>query len=91
MQFLAKVSVTPKPTINDPQGNTVLAALQNLGFQGIARIRIGKYLELSLEASNRDEAETQVAEMCNRLLANPVIEQFHFSLEESNTSNTFAH
>ena len=75
MQFLAKVSVTPKPTINDPQGNTVLAALQNLGFQGISRVRIGKYLELSLEASNHDEAETRIAEMCNQLLTNPVIEQ----------------
>ena len=82
MQFLARVSVTPKPTVNDPQGNTVLAALKSLGFTGTSRVRIGKYLELSLEASSRAEAASRLEEMCRQLLANPVIEQFHFDLEE---------
>ena len=88
MQFLAKVSVTPKPTVNDPQGNTVLAALKSLGFAGTSRVRIGKYLEVSLEASNRAEAMHRLEEMCRQLLANPVIEQFRFELEEQSPQRT---
>ena len=82
MQFLAKVYVSLKPTVNDPQGRTVLGALKNLGFAGVAAARVGKYLELTLDAPDPEAASDQVREMCRQLLANPVTEQFHFVVEE---------
>lgn len=83
MDYLAKIYVTLKPTVNDPQGITVLSALRNLGFTAPANVRVGKYLEVSLEAESQDDAAAQVEEMCKKLLANTVIEQYRFDLEES--------
>ncbi|MBI2165975.1 MAG: phosphoribosylformylglycinamidine synthase subunit PurS [Chloroflexi bacterium] len=80
--YLARVYVTLKPAVNDPQGNTVLSALKLLGFAGVIGVRVGKYLELSLEAADKAAAEAQVAEACKRLLANPVIEDYRFQVEE---------
>jgi len=81
--FLAKVYVTLKPTVNDPQGLTVRGGLQMLGFQQVQSVRMGKYIELRLEVPSREKAEEQVREMCRKLLANPVIEQFRYEIEES--------
>ncbi|MBI4338278.1 MAG: phosphoribosylformylglycinamidine synthase subunit PurS [Chloroflexi bacterium] len=82
MHFLARVFVSLKPAVNDPQGITVLRALQRLGFSGVQGVRVGKYLEVRLEAADRAAAERQVAEMCGKLLANPVIEQSRFEVAE---------
>ena len=79
--FLAKVRVTLKPTVNDPQGITIARALGRLGYDSVESLRVGKYFELKVDESDRDEAERQVAGMCDRLLANPVIERFEFELE----------
>ncbi len=89
MDYLAKIYVTLKPAVNDPQGVTVLGALKNLGFTTPANVRVGKYLEVSLAAESQDAAKTQVDEMCKKLLANIVIEQYRFDLEEvpANTSS----
>jgi phosphoribosylformylglycinamidine synthase PurS subunit len=83
MDFLAKIYVTLKPAVNDPQGVTVLGALKNLGFTAPANVRVGKYLEVSLNAESQDAAKSQVDEMCKKLLANIVIEQYRFDLEEA--------
>ena len=80
--FLARVYVTLKPTVNDPQGRTVLGGLKSLGFTSVADVRAGKYLEIKVQESDRTKAESQVAEMCDKLLANPVIEEYRFELEE---------
>jgi phosphoribosylformylglycinamidine synthase PurS subunit len=80
--FLARVYVTLKPTVNDPQGLTIRGGLHSLGFQGVESVRAGKYMEITLNSSTREEAESQVKEMCRKLLANPVIEDFRFELEE---------
>ena len=80
--FLARVYVTLKPTVNDPQGRTVLGGLKSLGFTSVADVRAGKYLELKVQEPDRTTAESQVAEMCDKLLANPVIEEYRFELEE---------
>lgn len=80
--FLARVYITLKPTVNDPQGLTIRGALHSLGFAAVESVRAGKYMEIRLRASDRREAEAHVAEMCRRLLANPVIEEFRFELEE---------
>jgi len=81
--FLARVYVTLKPTVNDPEGLTIRGALHSLGFGSVASVRSGKFMEITLDVPDRAAAETQVAEMCRKLLANPVIEEFRFDLEEA--------
>ncbi len=81
--FLARVYVTLKPTVNDPQGLTIRGGLHSLGFESVQGVRAGKYIEITLDAKDRSEAEVQVTEMGRRLLANPVIEDFRFELEET--------
>ena len=80
--YLARVYVTLKPTVNDPQGLTIRGALHSLGFADVESVRAGKYLEVSLAAKSRAQAEEQLTEMCRKLLANPVIEDYRFELEE---------
>lgn len=80
--FLARVHVTLKPTVNDPQGLTIKGALHDLGFQDVSSVRVGKYMELMLDEKLRARAEAQVEDMCRRLLANLVIERYRFELEE---------
>jgi phosphoribosylformylglycinamidine synthase len=80
--YLAKVYITLKPTVNDPQGLTIKGGLETLGFQSVSSVRVGKYMEIKLEENNWATAEKQVKEMCDKLLANPVIEGYRFELEE---------
>ncbi len=80
--YLARIYVTLKPTVNDPQGLTIRGALHSLGFADVESVRAGKYLEVSLAAKSRAQAEKQLTEMCRKLLANPVIEDYRFELEE---------
>lgn len=76
MLFSARVNVTLKPAVNDPQGNAVLDSLHSLGFGSVNDVRVGKFLTLELDATDQGTAEHQVAEMCEKLLANPVIESY---------------
>ena len=80
--YLAKIYITLKPTVNDPQGLTIKGALHNLGFTEVASVRAGKYMEVKLEENDSSIDQQQVAEMCKKLLANPVIEDYRFELEE---------
>ena len=80
--YLARVRVTLKPTVNDPQGNTVAQALGTLGFDTVEDVRVGKFIEVKLTASSQAEAEQQIALMGEKLLANPVIELFDFEVDE---------
>lgn len=79
----AIVTVTPKPSVLDPQGKAVQQSLRNLSFQQVSGVRIGKHIELELQTNDRDVARGMIQEMCVKLLANPVIEDFHFELEEA--------
>jgi len=81
--FLARVYVTLKPTVNDPQGLTIKGALHSLGFAAVESVRAGKYMEIRIDAADRGTAESQVREMCSKLLANPVIEDFRFEVEDA--------
>ena len=83
--FLARVYVTLKPTVNDPQGLTIRGGLHSLGFESVDSVRAGKYLEIRLDGTDRASAEARVTEMCRKLLANPVIEDFRYELEEEGT------
>ncbi len=80
-----RVYITPKKGILDPQGATVERALPNLGFEGVSGVRIGKFIELRLApeaGASREQARAQVDDMCRKLLANPIIEDFTFELDE---------
>jgi len=77
----AKIFVTLKKTVLDPQGKAVLGALDSLGYKNVSEVRVGKYLEVSIDSSDRGRAEQQVKEMCAKLLSNPVIEEFSYTLE----------
>ena len=80
--YLARVYVTLKPTVNDPQGLTIKGGLWSLGFSAVESVRAGKYMEIRLDADNRADAEASVTEMCRKLLANPVIEEFRLEVAE---------
>jgi len=74
MRWLAEVHVRLQPGIADPEGQTIAGGLRALGFSGVADVRAGKLLRLTFEATDRGAAEAAVAQMCSRLLANPVME-----------------
>ena len=80
-----RVHITPKEGILDPQGATVERALPALGFQGVSGVRIGKFIELVYEpaaGTTAEQARAHIDEMCRKLLANPIIEDFTFELDE---------
>ncbi|MDQ6720571.1 MAG: phosphoribosylformylglycinamidine synthase subunit PurS [Candidatus Dormibacteraeota bacterium] len=79
--MIARVIVTPKPVVNDPQGITVKQGLTTLGFREVSDVRVGKYIEVSLDAASEHEARQRVEAMCRQLLANHVIEDFRFEVE----------
>src|SRR6202521_541025 len=79
--LVAKVIVIPKPVVNDPQGITVKQGLVTLGFREVSDVRVGKYIEVSLDVTSEHEARQRVEAMCRQLLANQIIEDFHFEIE----------
>ena len=83
MRYRAHIRVAPKPTVNDPQGDTIAGALGRLGFNQIESLRAGKYFDVTLEASDASSAEESVRQMCEKLLANPVIERFELEITEA--------
>ena len=80
--FKAKIDVTLKKSVSDPQGQTVLEAIHSLGFKGVEGLRVGKHFVLTLNSGERKKAEEEVKMMCERLLTNPIIEEYSFQLEE---------
>ena len=82
--YLARIYVTPKPGVVDPQGLSILGGLRNLGYDSVSAVRAGRYLEVQIgEVPSREEAESRTTEMCRQLLANPVIEDYRFEVAES--------
>lgn len=81
MSFFVRVNVMPKAGISDPQGATIERALPALGYEGVAGVRVGKTIELVVDASDMDDARARVVHMCEHLLANTVIETFQVTME----------
>ncbi|HQR15356.1 MAG TPA: phosphoribosylformylglycinamidine synthase subunit PurS [Nitrospira sp.] len=77
----AKIHVTLKQGILDPQGKAIEHALDSLGFKNAANVRVGKYMEVDLNETDRTKAEAQVKQMCEKLLANTVIEEYRYDLQ----------
>lgn len=76
----AKIHVTLKSGILDPQGKAIEHALETLGFTNVANVRMGKYLELDLGEQDQAKAEIEVRSMCEKLLANTIIEEYRYEL-----------
>jgi len=78
----ARVIITLKKTIMDAQGQTVEKALHNLGYEDVQNLQIGKYVEMEINGAAGQDLPAQVDEMCRKLLANPIIEDFRVEIEE---------
>ena len=76
-----KIYVTLKKTVLDPQGKAVLHALHSLGFKSVESTRVGRFIELDIKGKDKKSVEKQIHQMCDKLLANPVIEQYSFEIE----------
>lgn len=77
----AKIIITPKKAVLDPQGKTVANALEHMGYTGVGAVHVGKYLEIELTGSDRETARRQVDDACHKFLSNPVIEDYRFEIE----------
>ncbi len=84
--YQAQIFVTLRPSVLDPAGTAVQSGLHQLGFPTVEHVRIGKYVELTLEAASESEAKTQLDKMCDQLLANPVVENYRFELTPGDAS-----
>ncbi len=76
----ARVFVTLKPSVFDPQGRTIVDALHSMGYNGVGDVRQGKYFEVELDATDGDKAKALVSEVADKLLANPVIESYRVEI-----------
>jgi phosphoribosylformylglycinamidine synthase subunit PurS len=76
----ARVFVTLKPSVFDPQGRTIVEALHSMGYGGVGDVRQGKYFELEVDATDNDKARALAAEVADKLLANPVIESYRVEI-----------
>jgi phosphoribosylformylglycinamidine synthase len=79
--YKASIRITLRPSILDPQGKATGQALQSLGFQAIEQVRLGKYVELRIATADEAEARRIAEAACQKLLANPVMEDYAFTLE----------
>ena len=77
----AKIIITPKKAVLDPQGKTVQNALAHMGYADVGAVHVGKYLEIELTGTDRELARKQVDEACHKTLSNPVIEDYRFEIE----------
>ena len=76
----AKIHVTLKPGILDPQGKAIEHALDSLGFKNVGNVRVGKYMEVDVDEKDKAKAEAEVKAMCEKLLANTIVEEYRYEL-----------
>lgn len=81
--YKASIQVTLRPSILDPQGKTTHHALENLGFEAVARVRMGKYVEMWIDEETPEAAEEVARKACEQLLANPVMEDYEVHIEKA--------
>ena len=79
--YHARIYVTLRSSVLDPAGTAVESGLKQMGYSGVESVRIGKYIEMKLTAADEEDANKQLDEMCDRLLANPVIENYCFEID----------
>jgi len=81
-QYRAEIDVMPHKELLDPQGKAVAAGLQKLHFEDVEDVRIGRHITIKLKAKNKEEAAKQVEEACKKLLANAIMEGYHYEIHE---------
>jgi phosphoribosylformylglycinamidine synthase len=77
----AKIIITPKKAVLDPQGKTVQVALAHMGYKDVGAVHVGKYLEIELTGTDKESARKNINEACHKILSNPVIEDYKFEIE----------
>ena len=80
MTMKAKIIITPKKAVLDPQGKTVQSALEHMGYAGVQAVHVGKYLEIELHGTDKEAARQQLDAACHRFLSNPVIEDYRLEI-----------
>ena len=80
MKFRAEIDVMPLKALLDPQGKALTAQMSNVGIAGVMDTRVGKHIQMELEAANEAEARNRIDEACKKLLANPIMEHYRFEL-----------
>lgn len=84
--YQAQIYVTLRPSVLDPAGTAVQSGLSHMGYDSVSQVRIGKYVEVTLAAESEVQARQQLDQICDQLLANPVIENYRFDLQEKAAS-----
>ena len=82
--YHARIYITLRSSVLDPAGTAVQSGIAQMGYPDVEGVRIGKYVEMNLKAEDEAEAKTQLDSICDRLLANPVIENYRFEIEQLN-------
>jgi len=82
MKFIAEINVMPLKALLDPKGKAVTLTLHNIDFKTVGNVRIGKHISLEIEANNKDQATQKVDEICKKVLSNPVMEYYEFTLSK---------
>ena len=82
MKFLAEINVMPLKALLDPQGKAVLQSMNNIGYKTVNDVRIGKHITIELEAKTKKEAETIIDDSCKKMLTNPIMESFEYTVKE---------
>ena len=83
MNYQIEIRVTPREGIVDPEGHTIGQALANLGYEGVQHVQAGRLVRFGLEAPDREDAQRSVIQMCEELIANPVIESYAIDIQPS--------
>jgi phosphoribosylformylglycinamidine synthase PurS subunit len=82
MKFSVEIDVMPLKVLLDPQGKAVTSSMKNLGFNEVSNVRIGKHITLEIESESKERAMERINEACKRILTNPIMESFEFTLHE---------
>ena len=82
MKFIAEIDIMPLKALLDPQGKAVTQSMKKLGFDNVTNVRIGKHITLEIESGSKEEAMEQVNEACHKILSNPIIEGYSYTLKE---------
>ena len=82
MKFIAEINVMPLKALLDPQGKAVTHSMKNIGFNEVSNVRIGKHITLEIESASKEAAMKRVNEACNKILSNPIMEGFDYTLTE---------
>ena len=81
MKFRAEIDIMPQDALLDPQGKAVSSALKNIGLSEINEVRIGRHIRLLIESADKESAQVKVEEACKKMLANQIMETYHFTIE----------